>query len=108
MVRRYFEYLERSAPLVQRLCDTGVPTWVLFGDHDEVGLTTEERGDLQACPHVALDTLAGATHMLSLRSPSGSPSSFSASPTARPRADEAWRAPGIEPGIDTATRHGAL
>ncbi len=69
MVRRYFEYLERSAPLVQRLCDTGVPTWVLFGDHDEVGLTTEERGDLQACPHVALDTLAGATHMLIAEEP---------------------------------------
>ena len=66
---RYFEYLERSAPLVQRLCDTGVPTWVLFGNHDKVGLTTEERGDLQACPHIGLDTLAGATHMLIAEEP---------------------------------------
>jgi hypothetical protein len=46
-----------------------VPTWVLFGDHDEVGLTTEERGDLQAYPHIALDTLVGATHLLIAEEP---------------------------------------
>ena len=46
-----------------------MPTWVLLGDHDEVGLTTEERGDLQACPHIGLDTLAGATHMLIAEEP---------------------------------------
>lgn len=38
IVRRYFEYLDRHGSLVSRLCEAGVRAWVVFGDHDEVGL----------------------------------------------------------------------
>jgi pimeloyl-ACP methyl ester carboxylesterase len=64
MVRGYFDYLDHGPSLVRRLCDAGVPTRIVFGDHEEVGLTTEEQRALDACPHVTLDVVAGATHFL--------------------------------------------
>lgn len=64
IVRGYFDYLDRTGPLVRRLCDAGVPALVVFGDHEEVGLTAEERHALDACPHVAVEVVAGATHFL--------------------------------------------
>ena len=46
-----------------------MPTWVVFGDHDEVGLTAAEREGLKASPLIRLETLAGATHMLVVEEP---------------------------------------
>jgi len=43
VARRYFEHLDSSGSLVQRLCDAGVKTWVVRGEGDEVGLTDDER-----------------------------------------------------------------
>jgi pimeloyl-ACP methyl ester carboxylesterase len=64
MVRRYYEYLDRSGSLAQPLCDAGVPAHVVFGDHEEVGLTDEERSVLEACPQATVEVWAGATHFL--------------------------------------------
>lgn len=69
MVRRYYEYLERTGPLVQRLCGAGVPAHVVFGDHDEVGLTDEERRGLDTCPHVTVEVVPGATHFVLTEEP---------------------------------------
>ena len=69
LVRRYFEYLDATEPLARRLCDAGVPAWVVFGDHKEAGLTSEERRVLEACPDVTLEIWAGATHALIAEEP---------------------------------------
>ena len=61
---RYFEYLDRRGSLVSRLCRSGVRSWVAFGEHDEVGLTDEERRGLEACPSVTMATIPDSGHMM--------------------------------------------
>ena len=39
------------------------------GDNDEIGLTDEERSDLEACADVTLVTVADATHGLIIEQP---------------------------------------
>lgn len=60
--RLYLEYLDLHGSLAPRLCDSGVPVWVVFGDHDDIGLTSEERRVLEQCPHVALVVIPDAGH----------------------------------------------
>ena len=60
--RRYLEYLDRHGSLAPRLCASGVPAWVVFGDSDDVGLTDEERTVLEECPSVSLVTISDAGH----------------------------------------------
>jgi pimeloyl-ACP methyl ester carboxylesterase len=64
LVRRYFEHLDRHGSLVQRLCAAGVNTWVVRGEHDEVGLTDDERRALEECPSVTMVTVPDAAHFL--------------------------------------------
>jgi hypothetical protein len=54
LMRPYLEYLDRHGSLVGRLCDSGVSSWVTFGEKDDVGLREEERRGLEACPRVSL------------------------------------------------------
>jgi pimeloyl-ACP methyl ester carboxylesterase len=60
--RSYLEYLDRHGSLAPRLCDSGVPAWVVFGEHDDIGLTDPERETLEACPEVTLVTISDAGH----------------------------------------------
>jgi pimeloyl-ACP methyl ester carboxylesterase len=60
--RLYLEYLDRHGTLAPRLCDSGVPAWVVFGEHDDIGLAGEERNVLERCPAVTLVTIPGAGH----------------------------------------------
>lgn len=60
--RRYLEYLDQHGSLAPRLCDTGVPAWVVFGEHDDIGITDDERRALEDCPHVTLVTIPEAGH----------------------------------------------
>jgi pimeloyl-ACP methyl ester carboxylesterase len=69
IVRRYFEYLDRAGSVVPRLCDSGVEALVVFGEHDEVGLTDEERRGLEACASVRMATVPGAGHMMLTEQP---------------------------------------
>lgn len=68
-VRAYFEYLDAHGSLVPRLCQSGVTSYVVFGDNDEIGLTDEERSGLEACADVTLVTVADATHGLIIEQP---------------------------------------
>ena len=68
-VRAYFEYLDAHGSLVPRLCQSGVTSYVVFGDNDEIGLTDEERCGLEACADVTLVTVADATHGLIIEQP---------------------------------------
>jgi pimeloyl-ACP methyl ester carboxylesterase len=69
LVRSYFAYLDRSGPLVPRLCNSGVPAWVVRGDRDQIGLTDEERRGLEACSTIRMVTVENATHMLLTEQP---------------------------------------
>jgi pimeloyl-ACP methyl ester carboxylesterase len=69
IVRRYYEYLDRHGVLVARLCASGVPAWVVRGDHDEIGLTDAERRELTACPHVRMVTVPDAGHAVLVEQP---------------------------------------
>ncbi|MET7474010.1 alpha/beta hydrolase [Streptomyces sp. NPDC005648] len=69
IVRRYYEYLDRYPSLVPRLCVAAVPSWVVRGDHDEIGLAEDERRDLEACPHVRMVTVPDAGHLVLVEQP---------------------------------------
>jgi pimeloyl-ACP methyl ester carboxylesterase len=58
----YLKYLDHAGSLAQRLCDSGVPAWVVFGDHDEIGLTAGERDLLESCSSTTLVTIGDAGH----------------------------------------------
>jgi pimeloyl-ACP methyl ester carboxylesterase len=65
----YCAYLERHGSLVERLCGSGVKAWVVFGDHDEVGLTDDERQGLELCPSITLVPPLESTHLVMLDQP---------------------------------------
>ncbi|MFI7498625.1 alpha/beta fold hydrolase [Streptomyces sp. NPDC049687] len=69
IVRDYYAYLDRYPLLVPRLCEAGVPAWVVRGDHDEIGLTDDERRGLEACPHVRMVTVPDAGHAVLVEQP---------------------------------------
>ena len=60
--RGYLEYLDRQGSVAARLCDSGVRAWVVFGEHDDIGLTDDERNTLAEAPQVTTVTIAGAGH----------------------------------------------
>ncbi len=63
LVRAYLDYLDSQSALAVRLCDSGVPAWVAFGDKGDVGLADDERAALEACPSVTLVEVSSAGHM---------------------------------------------
>ncbi|HKS78909.1 MAG TPA: alpha/beta hydrolase [Gaiellaceae bacterium] len=63
-LRRYYDYLHRYGTLAPRLCESGVQAEVVFGEHDEVGLTPAERSTLESCPTTRLHYAPDAGHML--------------------------------------------
>jgi pimeloyl-ACP methyl ester carboxylesterase len=60
--RRYLEYLDSHGSLARRLCDAGVPAWVVFGERDDIGLADSERDTLEACGDVTVVTISDAGH----------------------------------------------
>jgi pimeloyl-ACP methyl ester carboxylesterase len=69
VVRAYFAYLDAHGSVARRLCNTGVPAVVAFGDNDEIGLTEAERVTLEAGEGIELVTVPDATHMLIVEQP---------------------------------------
>ena len=60
--RGYLGYLDRHGSLAKRLGDAGVPTWVVFGEHDDIGLTDDERKTLAGYPNVKISEIPQAGH----------------------------------------------
>ena len=63
-LRAYLEYLGRHESPAERLCDTGVPTWVVHAEKGDGGLTEDERRGLEACPRTNLITIPGTCYFL--------------------------------------------
>ena len=62
-VHSYFQYLDRHGSLAPRLCEAGVPAWVVHGQRGDGGITAEERRTLEACPRIQVITIPGASYM---------------------------------------------
>lgn len=58
-LREYVRCLGRDDRPAERLCQAGVPTWIVHAEKGDGGLTDDERQTLEACPHAHLVTLPG-------------------------------------------------
>ncbi len=57
----YVQYLSRQDSPATRLCDAGVPTWVVHAEKGDGGLTDAERHTLEACPYITMITIPGTS-----------------------------------------------
>jgi pimeloyl-ACP methyl ester carboxylesterase len=64
LVRAYLHYLREHGSVASRLCDTGVPAWVVHAEHGDGGLTAAERRTLTACPTTTVLTVPGTSWFL--------------------------------------------
>ncbi len=62
--RAYLRYLHRHDSPAARLCDAGVPAWVVHAEKGDGGLTTQERSTLKACPRTTLVTIPGTSYFI--------------------------------------------
>jgi pimeloyl-ACP methyl ester carboxylesterase len=60
----YARWLDRNERPAERLCEAGVPTWIVHAEKGDGGLTDGERGTLEACPHAHLVTIPGHVFFL--------------------------------------------
>jgi pimeloyl-ACP methyl ester carboxylesterase len=58
-LREYVRWLGRDDRPAERLCQAGVPTWIVHAEKGDGGLTDDERRTLETCPHTHLVTLPG-------------------------------------------------
>jgi pimeloyl-ACP methyl ester carboxylesterase len=60
----YLGWLRRGDGRADRLCEAGVPAWIVHAEKGDGGLTEEERRTLDACPHAHLVTIPGHVFFL--------------------------------------------
>ncbi|HEY1644263.1 MAG TPA: alpha/beta hydrolase [Streptosporangiaceae bacterium] len=60
----YLKYLGRHASPAARLCDAGVPAWIVHAEKGDGRLTSEERSTLAACPRISLVTIPGTSYFI--------------------------------------------
>lgn len=69
-LREYLRWLHRDDDPARRLCEAGVPTWLVHAEKGgDGGLTPQERAVLEACPHVHLVTLPGKVFFIPNEAP---------------------------------------
>jgi len=64
LFRSYLQYLSRHDSPAARLCDSGVPAWVVHAEKGDGGLTDGERRTLEACPNTNVITIPGTSFFL--------------------------------------------
>jgi pimeloyl-ACP methyl ester carboxylesterase len=62
--RGYLRYLGRNDSPAARLCDAGVPAWVVHAENGDGALTPEERRVLEACSRTTVVTIPGTSFFL--------------------------------------------
>jgi len=65
----YVRWLHRNERPAQRLCQSGVPAWIVHAEKGDGGLTDDERRTLEACPHAHLVTIPGHVFFLPVEVP---------------------------------------
>jgi pimeloyl-ACP methyl ester carboxylesterase len=58
-LQEYARWLHRNERPAERLCQAGVPAWIVHAEKGDGGLTDHERRTLQACPHAHVVTIPG-------------------------------------------------
>ena len=76
-LREYMRWLNRQDRPAERLCRAQVPTWIVHAEKGDGGLTDDERGTLEACPHAQLVTIPGRCSSYRTRYPNRSRTSSS-------------------------------
>ena len=61
LFRSYLEYLGRHRAPAARLCDAGIPAWIMHAEKGDGGLTDDERRALEACPNISMVTIPGTS-----------------------------------------------
>jgi pimeloyl-ACP methyl ester carboxylesterase len=62
--RSYLGYLGRYNEPAARLCDAGIPAWVVHAEKGDGALTGQERRTLEACPRTTVVTIPGTSFFL--------------------------------------------
>jgi pimeloyl-ACP methyl ester carboxylesterase len=62
--RGYLSYLGRHHAPAARLCDAGVPAWVVHAEKGDGGLTDTERHTLEECAHTRVITIPGTSYFI--------------------------------------------
>jgi pimeloyl-ACP methyl ester carboxylesterase len=68
-LHEYMRWLARHDRPAERLCQAGVPTWIVHAEKGDGGLTDDERQTLEACAHAHLVTLPGHVFFLPNEAP---------------------------------------
>lgn len=68
-LQAYLRWLKRDDDRARRLCEAGVPAWVVHAEKGDGGLTQHERQVIEACPHVRVVTLPGSVFFLPNEAP---------------------------------------
>jgi pimeloyl-ACP methyl ester carboxylesterase len=63
-LRAYMTWLAADDDRARRLCETGLPVWVMHAEKGDGGLTPHERAVLEACPNAHLVTIPGHVFFL--------------------------------------------
>jgi pimeloyl-ACP methyl ester carboxylesterase len=63
-LREYVRWLHQHPRPADRLCQAGVPTWIVHAEKGDGGLTDDERRTLEGCPHAHLVTIPGTVFFL--------------------------------------------
>jgi pimeloyl-ACP methyl ester carboxylesterase len=70
-LQAYVQWLHSDDDRARRLCDTGLPVWVVHAEKGDGGLTPHERSVLEACPNVHVVTIPGHVFFLPNDVPGG-------------------------------------
>lgn len=65
----YIRWLHSAQSHAERLCRSGVPTWVVHAEKGDGGLTDRERRTFEKCPDVDVVTLPGSAFFLPVEAP---------------------------------------
>ena len=60
----YLRWLHAHEGRAERLCEAGVPMWIVHAEKGDGGLTDDERRTLEACPHAHVVTIPGEVFFL--------------------------------------------
>jgi pimeloyl-ACP methyl ester carboxylesterase len=63
-LNEYGRWLDRNERPAERLCDAGVPAWIVHAEKGDGGLTDGERRRLEVCPHAHVVTIPGHVFFL--------------------------------------------
>jgi pimeloyl-ACP methyl ester carboxylesterase len=68
-IHAYLTYLDKHGSVAGRLCESGVPAWIVHGERGDGGITDEERRTFQACDQISVVTIPGASYFTPVEEP---------------------------------------